>query len=293
MNLRRGEKELIIPDQKIVPFCNNEYGKLEKVVVCPPKYLRIDEIINETQRYYKNNNMSVNTRKAVKQFNHFIEVLQSNGVEIITLTPVEQCNEQVFVRDIGFVIGNRLFVSRMKHQIRCEETQVLVDELQLLGLPFYRFQNPIEGGDIIVDQNVVFIGRSMRTNEEGIRELRKVLPHYQIKVLGVNPPYLHLDCLFNIISSTEAIIYRAAFDESSLQMLEKHYALIDVSKEEQFALGPNVLSLGDKKIISDKHHCSLNSQLKKRGYHVIELDYSEMRKSGGAFRCTSLPLSRT
>ncbi|MFD6004940.1 arginine deiminase family protein [Bacillus subtilis] len=36
----------------------------------------------------------------------------------------------------------------------------------------------------------------------------------------------------------------------------------------------------------------VNQQLSKRGYHIIEIDLSEIIKSGGSFRCCTMPLIR-
>ena len=51
----------------------------------------------------------------------------------------------------------------------------------------------------------------------------------------------------NILSHHEILIYPEAFTEKDLHMLTKHYDLIEISEQEQFTLGPNVLSIGQKK----------------------------------------------
>jgi N-dimethylarginine dimethylaminohydrolase len=57
-------------------------------------------------------------------------------------------------------------------------------------------------------------------------------------------------------------------------------------------MGVNVLSLGNKKIISLPQNAEVNHQLSKRGYDVIKIDFSEIIKSGGSFRCCTLPIKR-
>jgi len=71
------------------------------------------------------------------------------------------------------------------------------------------------------------------------------------------------------------------------------YDLIDVTEEEQFTLGTNVLSIGQKQIISMPTNQQVNSALRTRGYHVIEVAFDEIIKSGGSFRCCTLPVLRT
>jgi N-dimethylarginine dimethylaminohydrolase len=57
-------------------------------------------------------------------------------------------------------------------------------------------------------------------------------------------------------------------------------------------MGTNVLSIGDRKIISLPVNKNVNKQLRDRGYEVIEVDITEIIKSGGSFRCCTLPILR-
>lgn len=75
-------------------------------------------------------------------------------------------------------------------------------------------------------------------------------------------------------------------------MLRDRYDLIHVNAKEQETLGTNVLSIGNKKVISLPVNEGVNKELQKRGYDVIEVDFSEIIKSGGSFRCCSMPLLR-
>ena len=70
------------------------------------------------------------------------------------------------------------------------------------------------------------------------------------------------------------------------------YDLIEVTKEEQFTMGTNVLSIGNQRVISLPMNTEVNEELRKRGYKVIEVDISEIIKSGGSFRCCTMPLER-
>lgn len=103
---------------------------------------------------------------------------------------------------------------------------------------------------------------------------------------------MHLDCVFNIVSESEALIYPKALEPEEVEMLAKRYDLIEVPEDEQFTLGTNVLSIGRKTIISLPCNRHVNQQLSKRGYHIIEIDLSEIIKSGGSFRCCTMPLIR-
>src|SRR6478609_4312180 len=67
--------------------CKNEYDTLKRVIVCPPTYMKIEEIINETQKHYADEN--IDESLASKQHRQFVECLQKEGVEVIGLSAQE------------------------------------------------------------------------------------------------------------------------------------------------------------------------------------------------------------
>ncbi|WP_067726319.1 dimethylarginine dimethylaminohydrolase family protein [Oceanobacillus damuensis] len=271
--------------------CRNEYDPLKQVIVVPPHYMKIKEVINVTQRHYLNEN--INIEKAVEQHNHLIHTLQSEGSHVISLEAKKQLNEQVFTRDIGFTIGDRFFVSFMKKDIRRQEESVLTDWLENKQIPYYKFATPsIEGGDVLVDNNKVWIGQSDRTSPTAIDLLEKELPDHTVTPIFMRKDILHLDCIFNVISEDTALIYSPAMDEGSYKLLKASYNLIEVTEDEQFQMGPNVLPIGNKKLISLPENKRLNHELTQAGFTVIEVPFSEIIKSGGSYRCCTLPLIR-
>ena len=45
-------------------------------------------------------------------------------------------------------------------------------------------------------------------------------------------------------------------------------------------------------IIIDKDHERIKEEIEKYNINAIPMDYSEIRKIGGAFRCTTCPIER-
>lgn len=271
--------------------CTSEYGDLKKVIVCSPTHMSISEVINETQKYYVNDN--IDETIALKQHRNFVNAMLANGIEVYSLPPSEQYPEQVFTRDIGFTLGETIFVSHMGSTIRSGEEDVLKSWLDERNSSYKPLSgNSVEGGDVIIDRETVYVGISGRTSPEGLNHIKKALRDHQVVPIPIEKSYLHLDCVFNVISPTEALIFSPALRKAELDLLSQRYELIEVSKEEQFTMGTNVLSIGNKKIFSLPCNKNVNKQLRKRGYEVIEVDISEIIKSGGSFRCCTLPLLR-
>ena len=129
-------------------------------------------------------------------------------MEVIKLRPSKDHPEQVFTRDIGFTLGNQLFISEMANPIRQGEEKVLAHWMNEQDVSYKKLSShPIEGGDVIVDGNRVFVGISDRTSMNAIQALQNELPDFEIIPIPFNPKYLHLDCVFNILSSKDALIY--------------------------------------------------------------------------------------
>lgn len=271
--------------------CQSEYDVLRKVIVCEPQFMAIDEIINDVQKKYKNDNINID--RALIQHNNFVAKMRDEGVDVITLVANSSFPEQVFTRDIGFTLGNQTFVSEMASSIRQGEETILQKWLDTHHVPFQKLsQNHIEGGDVIIDGKTIYIGLSHRTSQSAIEQLKADLPDNEIIMVPFDPKYLHLDCVFNTLSPTEALIFPEALEAQTLNFLASRYQLIKVSKEEQFTMGTNVLSIGNKKVFSLPMNHQVNEEIRRHGYEVIEVDFSEIIKSGGSFRCCTMPITR-
>lgn len=271
--------------------CKSEYDSLRRVLLCPPEFMEIRDVINDVQKKYKEEN--IDAEKAMQQHKEFLRTLQQEGVETDLLNPSKDFPEQVFTRDIGFTVGDTVYIAEMASEIRQGEESVLQKWLknnqfqsQTLG------GNRVEGGDVLIDRETIYVGISSRTSKNAIEQLQKKIPDCKVIPISFDEKYLHLDCVFNILSPTEALIYEEALDKKTIEMLSKRYTLIPVNAKEQFALGTNVLSIGGRRVFSQPQNAKVNALLRANDFRVIEVDFSEIIKSGGAFRCVTLPLIR-
>ncbi|MFG6147307.1 dimethylarginine dimethylaminohydrolase family protein [Halobacillus sp. B23F22_1] len=271
--------------------CRNEYDALKKVLVSKPEHMKITEIINETQKHFANENIDIDL--AVKQHTHFVKVLQSHNIQVDYLPTSPQLNEQVFTRDIGFCIGDQMFVSSLASDVRQEEVKPLLDFLEREDVTFTRLFGPsIEGGDVIINHGTIYVGISDRTSMAAVEHLQKALPEYEVIPLKLRDDILHLDCAFNIVNEHTALIHSPAFEQQDVQLLKETFHCIEVDEKEQFQMGTNVLSIGEQLVISLPQNPNVNQQLKDAGFIVVEVDLSEIIKSGGSFRCCTLPIAR-
>lgn len=272
-------------------YCMNEYDKLKRVVLCEPKYMMIRDVINDTQKHFKDEGIHI--QKAMEQHSNFVQALKNCDVEVILLPPAKKYPEQVFTRDIGFTLGQTIFVADLAAPIRSGEEDIFKNWLAGEEISYYNIVGDnIEGGDVIIDRDTIYVGISERTNETAIAHLRSLVPTFNVVTVPFHEKYLHLDCVFNVISETEALIFPGVINKKEEEYLRSRYDIIEVSGEEQFTLGTNVLSIGNKRVFSLPVNKNVNTELRKRGYEVIEVDITEIIKSGGSFRCCTLPILR-
>ncbi|MGM0900853.1 MAG: dimethylarginine dimethylaminohydrolase family protein [Bacillota bacterium] len=272
--------------------CFTEYDTLKRVILCQPQYMTIRDVINETQKHFKNEGIHI--ERALEQHEKFVQTLRSHGIEVILLPYHKKYPEQVFTRDIGFTLGETVFVADMASDVRQGEENVLRQWLEDEGFSYYNIiGDHIEGGDVIIDGKTIYVGLSNRTNQLAADHLQRLLSSFEVKAIPFKERYLHLDCVFNVVSPEVALIYPEALTEEDMKLFGSRYELIEVSKEEQFTLGTNVLSIGNKRVLSLPVNKEVNKQLRERGFEVIEVDITEIIKSGGSFRCCTLPILRT
>lgn len=272
-------------------FCQNEYDTLKRVILCQPQYMKIRQVINEKQKQFAHKGIHIEL--ALEQHQQFVQTLQEHDVEVIFLPYHKKYPEQVFTRDIGFTIGETMFVAELAHDVRIGEQNVLKQWLEDDMLPYYDLVgDQIEGGDVLVDGQTIYIGLSNRTNQQAIDHLQRLLTHLNVMTIPFKEQFLHLDCVFNIVSPEVALVYPDAFSSDYQEMFASKYDIIHVNEYEQKNLGTNVLVIDQGKLVSDPSNKDVNKQLRDRGIKVIEVDFSEIIKSDGSFRCCTLPILR-
>jgi N-dimethylarginine dimethylaminohydrolase len=279
------------PERNNKTFCMSEYDVLKRVILCQPQYMSIREVINETQEHFKNEGIHI--EKALEQHDGFVKTLKNNGIEVILLPYHKKYPEQVFTRDIGFTLGQTIFVAKMATDIRVGEEDVLKQWLEDEEISYYNLaEDLIEGGDVLIDRETIYVGLSNRTNQKAAEHLQSLLNQFNVIPISFKEKYLHLDCVFNVVSPELALIYPNALTKKDIDLFASRYDLIEVSEEEQFQLGTNVLNIGNKRVLSLPINEKVNKQLRTRGFEVIEVDITEIIKSGGSFRCCTLPILR-
>lgn len=248
-----------------------------------------------------------------KELSEFITILKKYNVTVYRPKDISDIN-QIFIRDVGFVIDNFFFKSNIipKRDKEYEGIKNIIKSFdsELIELPI---DIHIEGGDVINFNNYLFIGYyekknysklyTARTNKNAIDFFKKFFPKKIIKPFHLNKSNtipennaLHLDCCLQIVGQDNAIMCSELFtNKNDVVWLKSFFGeknIFFADKNEMSSMYCNVLSINRNTVVSQPSFKRLNNWLKDIGYCVEVVDFSEVSKQGGSFRCCSLPLIR-
>lgn len=281
----------------------SETGKLKAVIV-GIAHDRGEHVYANNPKIaeHKNNGTLPTEGMLINQVNALAYALKENDIEIYRPANLP-AQDQIFARDISFVIDDVFIKSSMRKRNRATEQEGIqylfnrVSKDKFLIPPETAF---IEGGDVIVRGDYIFLGLGERTNFYGYEFLEENFPNKTVIPFMLNTSenprehILHLDCTFQPVGENMAILYEDGFKKfpDAIYEIFGSKNIIKVNQDEMYEMFPNIFSISPDKIISDTRFVRLNNALRRRGIEIIELPYGEVSKFGGLFRCSTCPLER-
>ena len=252
----------------------------------------------------------------VNEMAEFEAVLKKHEVEVLRPKDLVGVN-QVFARDIAFVIEDKFFVSNIIPDRLPELEAINFIEKSIPSHQYIKIPEDVyvEGGDVLLWNDYIFVGtylgddfkqyKTARTNMQAVEFIKNQFPNKKVIAFDLHKndedPYkgiLHLDCTFQPVGKDKAIIYKNGFrKEEEYQFLVDLFGeenLFQVTEEEMYWMTPNVFSISPTVVVSEKNFTRLNAHLQEKwGIEVEEIHYREVSKMGGLLRCSTLPLYRT
>lgn len=249
-----------------------------------------------------------------KEISSFATLLKKHGVKVYRPEILENIN-QIFARDIGFVVDQYLFKANILPEREKEwlAIQPLIQNIPKENIIDIPKNVHIEGGDVIPWNQYIFVGTyrgndyprlsTARTNPAAIPYLKEFFPQKEVlsfdlikSTLHPEENVLHLDCCFQPIGNDKAILGRDGFisPKESDQIIEifGKENIFFLTKREMIEMHSNVFSINPQLVVSDKRFQRLNHWLHTKGIQVEEIKYQEVGKQGGLLRCSTLPLLR-
>ncbi len=238
----------------------------------------------------------------IDNMNTFAKALEAHGVTVYRPKNIPN-QDQIFTRDIGFVLGDTFVKANMQkdnRQVELEGIEHLIQQMPKVISP--PDGATVEGGDVlVVHGKYIFVGMGERTNQKGIDFLKEHFgQEFEIHafplVVSDDPMknILHLDCTFQPIGEKYAIFFEEGFAEKPTFLIDLfgEENLIKVTAQEMYDMFPNVFSIAPNIVAVDSAFTRLIGELEKRGLTVVPVEYREVSKLGGLLRCSTLPLRR-
>ena len=292
---------------------HTEWGRLDRVVVGHGRDMGVRPTVETAYDPTSRSHLAAGTypgeTQVATELDGLAQALTSRGVDVLRPVDVPEL-EQVFARDVGLVIEDVFFRSRMIEDRQAEWTGIapLLGDITLDTFPD---EVRVEGGDVLLLDDAIAIGvtqdpdlvglQTARTNPEAAEFLRGRFPHREVIEVELykddhNPlrSALHLDCAYMPLGGGEAIIAPEAFlEQRQLDLLKnRHSSIITISGAEAALLQSNLLHLDARTILIDPRFQRVGRALESLGYTLIPCPMESVGRMGGLFRCTTLPLNR-
>ena len=226
------------------------------------------------------------------QHSEYKTALEAAGIEVVMLEADHNHPDCLFVEDQAVIIDGHVLLPVPGHPSRVNEQPPIADFLvsQMGGAQICRMSGDarMDGGDILRLGDIFFVGRSTRTNDLGIEELRDLLSHlgHELRVIDIPKHALHLTSIAStptdsIILAPEGYLPKDAFGE-----LPEGCEVIWMPEDETY--GCNTIGLPGGKVLIAKGYPTVNKTLSELGLETIAIDFSEIRAADGSLTCCSL-----
>jgi dimethylargininase len=225
----------------------------------------------------------IDVARAVQQHADYEQTLRELGAEVVRAPDLPDMADGVFVEDTAVVLDELAVITRPGAESRRGETESIAGMLRryrrTVTMPAPAM---LDGGDVIHLGRMILVGRSGRTNQEGIDWLARTLAPLGYEVRGI--PFtgcLHLKTAATALDD-ETILFNPLW-------LDRHaiapFNAIAVDPAESFAA--NTLRIG-RALIYGIQFPRTRALLEHAGYPVSVVDCTELAKAEGAVTCGSI-----
>ena len=223
---------------------------------------------------------------AQAQHESYERCLKDLGCQVHRVKPAPDLPDAVFVEDSAVVLDEIGIVTRPGAQSRRAETAQVAETLRPLRL-LRQIEEPgtLDGGDVLRVNRTLFVGRSGRTNDEGIAQLTRLAAPFGYTVTPVETDgCLHLKTAVTEVAEGTLLLNPRWVDPARFSGFE----LIACDPTEPFAA--NALRIGNS-VLHAAAWQRTRERLEASGIAVVPVDASELAKAEAGVTCCSVVFS--
>lgn len=223
---------------------------------------------------------------ALKQHEAYIEALKKTGVSVKILPPSEAFPDSCFVEDDAVLTSKCAIITNPGAESRKGEIEAMIPVIKEFypeeKIEYIKAPGTLEGGDVMMVGDHFYVGRSGRTNEEGIRQFIGILQKYGLTGSEVSlEEVLHLKTGVNYLEDNNMLVSGEFIEKEEFKKYNKHIVA------ETEAYGANSVWMNGY-VLVPKGYPGVEKTVRDLGYEVIIVDTSEFRKIDGGLSCLSL-----
>ena len=257
---------------------NGQPTETRSALVRRPGPLLVNGLLTHIER------IPVNAARAQVQWAAYVDTLRQAGWDTIEVPAADDCADAVFIEDPVVMFGRLAVLCRSGAPSRQPETVLLEPVLKDLGCQVERISSPgtLDGGDVLKVGMTVYVGMTLRSNAEGVRQLTEFLMPYGYTVVGVpTTKVLHLKSAVTALPDGTVIGYAPLVDDP------KVFAKFMEVPEEP---GAHVVLLGEGRLLMSASAPKTAALFTAMGYTPVLVDISEFEKLEGCVTCLSVRL---
>jgi len=222
--------------------------------------------------------------KARQQHGAYVNALETLGLEVDILPAEESFPDAVFVEDTAVFMGPGVMITRPGAPSRLGEAAKIAPHIAGLGIEMITMRPPgtLDGGDVLLVDNVFFVGMSARTNREGLRQFTAAAQRFGFATRPVPlAAGLHLKSGLSLVGEKLLLAAPGCGEDSAFCELN----LVYTPPEEAYAAN---CVLVNGTVLAASGYPRTREILTARGCRVMTLDVGEFRKVDGGLSCLSL-----
>lgn len=286
--------------------CQSEFGKIKSVFVKRVVDAFVSEALIAKEWKALNFLSQPDLQKAREEYKLFESLLNKGDTEIYSFPHDNSVSiDSIYCRDASIATDEGMIICNMGKPARAKEPEAERKAFEKQGIKILgTILSPgtVEGGDVAwLDENTLAVGHTYRTNEEGIRQLRKLLNPAGIEVITVSLPHykgptdvFHLMSILSPVDRDLAVVYSPLMPIAFRnELVRRRYRFVEVPDEEFESMACNVLAIAPRKCMIVKGNPKTKAALEKAGCTVLEYVGNEISvKGGGGPTCLTRPIVR-
>lgn len=220
---------------------------------------------------------------AESQHEAYEALLEELGAKVIAVDPAPEHPDAVFVEDCAVVVDEVAVITRPGVRSRLGEVEGIARTIaEYRDCVAMEEPATLDGGDVVIADRAVYVGRSGRTNDAGIEQLRAALEPFGYDVTPVEfGGALHLKSVCTAVDAETLLLDPRRVDVTQFRELE----YLAVPPEEWTAT--NVVSVNGIIVMAAGYPATADL-LASTDREVRIAEISEFSKAEGAVSCKSI-----